>query len=311
MLIPINTFAASPPAHIQIQNNSRFTVINERIIDKTTVLDTLSLGDTIIKIVGRPGSVSIEKSDNGVSFKVETNRPKTLADAHSNTRTAVQNLIELGMSPADAKAQFGDMDTLNASSAEAFTDTPIDTSLPATVSTTVPYAAPCYSVSTASGVVTGRGCDTIFLTSAVGSDWYFKSKYKFTASSSMDLSLQCILFGGPYSYLCPWRLVDMAWALSWASGNSIIDWEPYTTIYEPKCGSVSLSGFGISVGGTLCPDKLSPWDWASYRSGAEWKGTEKGTDYEAVLGIQEIHSPPSAPVSYSTIYQMVAMRLPT
>jgi hypothetical protein len=110
-----------------------------------------------------------------------SSRPKSTSDYtayHDSGRTVVGDLVALGMPLADAIAQFGDTETMEGTSAPASSTSPTQqiataprtatapraaTVFAATVSSTVPYATQCASVSYNSGKLTGYGCSTLYL----------------------------------------------------------------------------------------------------------------------------------------------------
>jgi hypothetical protein len=157
----------------------------------------------------------------------------------------------------------------------------------------VPWDTQCADLNYASGKITGRGCSTIYLTKATGSDFWFETKYKITASSS-DTSL------------FPVRVKGLGWKLTWNHpNNAVTDWEPHTTIYGTSgCGEVTLSGVVLMLRINLCPTKLVPWDVTALSSGAKWVGVEKDNDPVGAGGVQQDHNPPAATTTshYSTLY---------
>jgi hypothetical protein len=210
----------------------------------------------------------------------------------------------------EAREQFGDMEVADEAAAAATRQLAsatlgreaLEALAAPTPSTTKPYDTQCASVSYQNGLIEGYGCSTIFLVAASGTDWWFNNKYKFSARSKDPSNWLC--FPGT----CPWRLFEVGWSLGWAANNVLYDWEPTATVKHSSCGNVSLGasfhGFGISVSGPVCPERLQPWNMASRRSGAEWIGIEQGTAWLAAFGIQGIHSPPGAAASYNSPFSL-------
>jgi hypothetical protein len=147
----------------------------------------------------------------------------------------------------------------------------------------------CADVNAHGGKIVGRGCSTLFLVTQNGSDWWFNNKYKLSVHSTDT------------SFPFPLRLILAAWDIRWASGNVVYDWDPDSDVPVGSCATVTASiseRGGISISGTVCPNNLGVWTLDSRRSGAQWTGTEKGTQWEVALGVQAVHSPPGAPASY-------------
>ncbi len=160
------------------------------------------------------------------------------------------------------------------------------------MSTTTPYATECYNASAASGKISGYGCTTYYLVAANGGDWWFNDKFKFSAHST-DTSL------------FPVRLKQVAWKVSWGTNNVVYDWDPATTQSVGSCltltesaSSGTVPAIGISISAPICPNSLGLWTLSSRVSGAIWKGAEHDTGYDAAIGVQSVHNPPTAGVSY-------------
>ena len=134
-------------------------------------------------------------------------------------------------------------------------------------------------------------CSTLFVVTQNGSDWWFNNKYKLSVHSTDT------------SFPFPLRLILAAWDIRWASGNLVYDWDPDSDVPVGSCTTVTASisdRGGISISGTVCPNNLGVFTLDSRRSGAQWTGTEKGTQWEVALGVQAVHSPPGAPASYAS-----------
>jgi hypothetical protein len=268
-----------------------------------------------IRIIGSPGSTLGARRLNdratgriGVALELAASRPKRPADADAyarSGRTVVGDLIALGMPEAEARRQFGDMDELDPGAADqtglvasAVAMPPAARVSQAAASSTTPYDTQCASISYQGGSIEGYGCSTLYLVAASGGDWWFNSKFKFSARSKDPTNIFCV------PGTCPWRLLEVGWSLGWVSGNVVYDWDPSATLSRKSCSSVSIGasyhGYGISISGTICPDRLQPWNLTSRQSGAEWLGLEQGTAWESAIGIQGVHSPPGAAASYSS-----------
>jgi hypothetical protein len=209
------------------------------------------------------------------------------------------------MPRAQALHEFGDMDTpsggpsggsIDGRQVATLSATPPRAQFVPAVSATTPYDTLCSSVSYDSGKISGYGCSTLYLVAASGGDWWFDNKYKFSVHSSDG------------SIWRPQRLFEVGWSLSWATNNVVYDWEPEATINRNDCGSLRLGlaakGASVLVEAPVCPSRLSPWNLAATKSGSVWQGIEKGQDYEAAIGVQAVHSPPSAAASYESPFKL-------
>ncbi len=301
-----------------------FVPVAEAVTREGAVIDTFRSGEVTFRVLGSPGSsvTAVRTGDPstgraGVAIELATTRPKRLDDAGAyarSGRTVVGDLVALGMPEDEARRQFGDMDTLDAEAAREarlLASTSLDAETMAllsapTPSSTTPYDTQCASVSYQNGLIEGFGCSTLYLVAAANGDWWFNNKYKFSARSKDPTNWFC--FPGT----CPWRLVVVGWSLGWATNNVVYDWDPSATLNQKECTSISIGGSfhgaGISISGTICPDVLQPWNLSARRSGAEWRGVERGTAWEAAIGIQALHSPPNAAVSYSSPFELIWAR---
>lgn len=252
-----------------------------------TSLQVAHRGQVVVRTLARDGSVvsvrhAAPQAGKGgtVRITMRTTRPKTSRDAAAyrrGGRTVVGDLTALGMPPAEARRQFGDMETMAASAA-------------------VPYDTQCAAINVADGKITGYGCATFFLVRQDGADWWLHTKMKVSAHSSDE------------SWFSPKRLTQLGWRVSWAGGNVLYDWDPYSTRPVGECVTLTVkssSPFGdVSVAGNICPESLGPWSVTKARSGGIWNGMERGIDYEGALATQAVHSPPGAPVSYQSAWTL-------
>ena len=261
-------------------------------------LGTAVRGGAEVRTLARDGSVvaahhapPARGQRGSVTVSMKTTRPKTARDASAYRRvgrSVVGDLVALGMSPAEARRQFGDMESL------ALNQPRIPTS--GGTSTVTPYDTQCAAISVADGKITGYGCATFFLVRQAGTDWWLTSKMKVSAHSSDE------------SWFSPKRLTQLGWRVAWGSGNTLYDWDPYSTRSIGQCVTLTVkssSPFGdVSVQGNICPESLGPWSVTTARSGGIWNGMERGTDYEGALATQAVHSPPGAPVSYQSAWTL-------
>lgn len=311
--------AASPTTHGQIAlapgANGGLAFSSEQITASGAVIDTFSSTAATLRVIGTPGSsVAFNQStDSKTSSTTATvdliaaARPKTAADQNryaASGRSTVKDLIALGMPADEARAQFGDMDVMDSAPATSSLTGQIASAAgnrppaPAqlAVSTTTPWDTQCASLSYASGKITGYGCSTLYLVAASGSDWWFNSKYKLSAHSTDT------------SFLYPLRLAQVGWGLHWATNNVVYDWDPAGVINRSSCSSLSIigsyHGFSISISAPVCPTKIDAWNLSSLSSGSVWTGLESGNDYEAAIGTQGDHNPPTASTTHDSPFTL-------
>ena len=319
--------ASRPPGPVttgfKLVDSPGFAASSEVRHASGAVIDTFVSTDSTVRVIGWAGSkVKITKTHDNksgrstVTVDMRTSRPKTLEDAgryKESGRSAVKDLVSLGVDPDFAQREFGDMDVMDPATAAAPVEmastreyTVDEIRAAATASSTTPYDTQCATVSTGGGEITGQGCSTLFQVAIPkAGDWWFNNKYKFSAHSTEAASIGCIVT----HVGCPWRIFELGWSLQWASGgNQVYDWDPSSTINKSKCSSTTISaeykGFKISYTTDICPDKIQPWNLTGTRSGSEWLGLEQGTAWEATIGLQALHSPPGAPASYSSPFSV-------
>jgi hypothetical protein len=258
-------------------------------------------GQVVVRTLTRNGSVvAVRQVAGAIGITMKTTRPKSAPDAAAYRRagrSVVGDLVALGMPAAEARRQFGDMDTLTTAtpaSSQSLARPNVPTAGGA--STVTPYDTQCAAINVAEGKITGYGCATFFLVRQDGADWWLHTKMKVTAHSSDE------------SWFSPKRLTQLGWRVSWATGNTLYDWDPYSTRPVGECITLTVkssSPFGdVSVAGNVCPESLGPWSVTTARSGGIWNGMERGIDYEGALATQAVHSPPGAPVSYQSAWTL-------
>jgi hypothetical protein len=258
---------------------------------------TIRSGDATLRVIASPGSAlslsSSPATNRGpvtLTMSMSTRRPKTARDAtayQDSGRSAIGDLVALGMPRADAEREFGDM-------AAAQSDSAVQSSLaPAAVT---PYDTQCASIDVAEGKITGYGCATFYLVHQDGNDWWLTTKMKVSAHSNDE------------SWFSPKRLTQLGWRVTWGSGNVLYDWDPYSTRPVGSCLTMTVKSSSpwadVSVQGTVCPNSLGPWAVTTARSGGIWDGSERGTDYEGALATQAVHSPPGVPLAYQSAWML-------
>jgi hypothetical protein len=308
--------AASPAAanaSVKVSGNGNFHLEREENLRDGRVVGHFRSPEGTVDTIGRPGmNVTINVTDTTsaaepnkrhgsieISFQSPDVDKSAPGAAESHAPSAVASLIALGVDPAIAKRDFAAFDSPQPS-AKAITATLASVRTPSTqptptkdVSSTVPWDIQCANLSYASGKITGRGCSSLYLISASGTDYWFQSKYQITASSS-DTSL------------FPVRVKGLGWRLQWAStNNNVYEWEPHTTTYgTDACNSVWFNAEVIGISIALCRVKEIPWSVSQVSSGALWSGTEKDTDPVGAGGVQSNHNPPSASTSHSSTFSL-------
>jgi hypothetical protein len=314
-LVSAGAWGASPSSirtSIALVNADGFEPVSEEVIAANTVVDTFASADSTIRVIGRPGSVaavSMGPAATGAApnpqVRLSARRPKTAADARAyadSGRSVVGDLVALGMPRDEAVREFGDMETVDgrnrylADARDSLAVARLGSSSPAgqasqLASATTPYDVLCVDINAHGGKIVGRGCSTLFLVVQNGTDWWFNNKYKLSVHSTDT------------SFPFPLRLILAAWEIRWAAGNVVYDWDPTNEVPVGSCTTVTASisdRGGISVSGTVCPNVLDIWTLSGTRSGAQWTGTERGTQWEVAIGVQAVHSPPGAPASYAS-----------
>jgi hypothetical protein len=273
-----------------------------------TKLEVARSGAAVVRTLARDGSIVRVRhaapqggSPGAVTVDMKTTRAKTARDAAAYRRagrSVVGDLVALGMPAAEARRQFGDMETLDAAAAppSGRLSQPSAPAAAAAAAAITPYDTQCAAIDLAGGKITGYGCATFYLVRQSGADWWLTTKMKVSAHSSDE------------SWFYPKRLTQLGWRVSWGNGNTLYDWDPYSTRSVGQCLKLtvrSTSPYGdVSVQGNICPESLGPWSVTTARSGGIWNGLERGTDYEGALATQAVHSPPGVPVSYQSAWTL-------
>jgi hypothetical protein len=293
---------SSGPPPVRLEAGTGFAAAGQHVTSDGTAVASFSSGRATISVAGRPGtSVSIQEAPGALKMSMSTTRPKTARDAtayRDSGRSLIGDLAALGMPRDEAMREFGDLATLEGdesvtSSQQVSPPYPRAATQPAA---TTPYDTQCASINVAEGKITGYGCATFFLVHRDGADWWLTTKMKISAHSNDE------------SWFSPKRLTQLGWRVTWAAGNVLYDWDPYSTRPVGSCVTMTVkssSPWGdVSVQGNICPDSLGPWSVTTARSGGIWNGMERGTDWEGALATQAVHSPPGAPVAYQSAWTL-------
>lgn len=288
-----------------------------KVLTDGRVIDTFRRGEVEVRTIGAAAVASMpvnvvslgsDQSGPHGSFSIGSvggsfAKSSVGTAAGSGSTSAVDNLIALGVDPAIARRDFGDFDKPNGVASSDVTlasykaPPPTPEVAPAvTPSSTVPYQTRCYYWNgVANGTIYGQGCSSVYVISASGGDWYLQNKFKATAWSTDT------------GFFFPVRLKTLSGDISWVSGNNVYDWDPSGPLYQNSCGNVTfgLAMVGeVSVTVELCPNKIVVNNLNSTSSGAKWVGNEVDNDPEGVAGWQEVHSPASAPATWSTGFSL-------
>lgn len=303
--------AAAPsaaPALLRLQAGTDFVAAEQHTTAGGAAVATFASEGATIKVVARPGSsVSIQETapaagrPGTLRMSMRTSRPKTLRDAtayRDSGRSVIGDLVALGMPRDEAVRQFGDFATLGGN--EALVSRQLVSLAGASAApqpaAVTPYDTQCAAINVAEGKITGYGCATFYLVHVDGDDWWLTTKMKISAHSNDE------------SWFSPKRLTKLGWRVSWAAGNVLYDWDPYSTRPVGSCQTLTVKSSSpwaeVSVQGNICPDSLGPWSVTTARSGGIWNGMERGTDWEGALATQAVHSPPGAPVAYQSAWTL-------
>jgi hypothetical protein len=304
------------PAPVTLALAKGFAGAGQRVTPEGAAVAKIRSADTSIAVLAKPGSsLSVESTKpegsrrRTFTISMSTTRPKTTRDAtayRDSGRSVIGDLVALGMAPADAEREFGDLATMDGDAAVVsrqlitFADAPLGTRAGArrasSTTAVTPYDAQCASINVAEGKITGYGCSTFYLVHQDGDDWWLTTKMKVSAHSSDE------------SWFSPKRLTQLGWRASWSAGNVLYDWDPYSTRPVGNCLTMTVKSSSpwadVSVQGTVCPDSLGPWTVTTGRSGGIWDGMEHGTDYEGALATQAVHSPPGIALAYQSAWTL-------
>jgi hypothetical protein len=312
-------------ALVTLDEANGFVAVGELVTAHGAVVATFRSETATVAVIGGRGSaVSFQPTapaagrPGTLQLSMSAKRPKTAKDAtayRDSGRTLIGDLVALGMPRDEAERQFGDLATLDGNgngngngsgSGNADGDGSAVTSRQLLTVASAPQAAPaasgtpydtqCASIKVAGGKITGYGCSTFFLVHQSGSDWWLMTKMKVSAHSNDE------------SWFSPKRLTQLGWRITWAAGNVLHDWDPYSTQPVGTCVTLTVKSSSpwadVSVQGNVCPNSLGPWAVTTARSGGIWNGMERGTDYEGALATQAVHSPPGAAAAYQSAWTL-------
>jgi hypothetical protein len=297
---------------IRIDQANGFAPVGERLTADGAVVATFRSETATVSVIGGRGSaVSFERTapvpgrPGTLQLSMSAKRPKTAADAtayRDSGRTLIGDLVALGMPRDEAEREFGDLATLDGGGSAATSKqllTVADAASPSRAAPAAggtPYDTQCASINVGGGKITGYGCSTFFLVHQSGSDWWLMTKMKVSAHSSDE------------SWFSPKRLTQLGWRITWAAGNVLHDWDPYSTQPVGSCVTLTVKSSSpwadVSVQGNVCPNSLGPWAVTTARSGGIWNGMERGTDYEGALATQAVHSPPGVAVAFQSAWTL-------
>ena len=132
---------------------------------------------------------------------------------------------------------------------------------------------------------------------ANGGDWWLETHYYVSVSM-------------PGQY-CDWlscanNFEGLAWWVTWAANNVVVDWDPKDVKPFSSCQSIgwSVSAHGVGINGSWdpCPNTAGLYKLSSLSSGTGWWGKDQSANYHSAEGAQVVHSPSNANFSYSSKY---------
>ena len=282
---PSTATARSQTASVQIVGDSHGLVFtSESSTGHGTIVDTFSSPNGTLKVVGTPGvkvSVAIQPDivlpDGHHGFMLSSEED---IHAPSKVRSVVDDLVDLGIPPAQALKEAGQ-------NATTTTVTPMASHLQQ-------WSGVCYDYSqySSDGHFWSHGCGYSYIDwhdPANSAHWGLSSNYLISAKNNWS------------------DLRGVYWRMQWPSGNMITDWEPYTTTYTSgSCGSKTFSvdlkitvppldlGIAESYTQDLCPNWYGPWQpngAPSTSSGAGWHGDVAHGIVMGAKGAQSIDNP--------------------
>ena len=298
--------APAAKAHISISGDPHGYVLrSEKATQHGTYVATFASADSTIAVVGSAGTtvffggiVDLPNGNHGIEFGTEESVDKT--SPVRGKGSVADALTDLGVPSSEAK-KFAATSSAGQPTTQAL----------AAASSRVTHlwqnSQVCYTY-TGTPSFYGYGCGTSWVDWQDPRNlahWGLTSQYKFTAAGT-----------GWY------RLKGACWRMEWSSGNTITDWEPYSTSYastncstqsfsiELKVGVPPFVSYGIaeSYSQQICPEYYGPWIKSSFdprrTSGAKWYNS-KGVDNNigmGVAGAQSVDNPAEASAAVKNYY---------
>jgi hypothetical protein len=231
-------------------------------------------GETV-KVAAPAGSTVIVAQTGGRSASALVRTPaqskrgtslKSLATAYAAAgKSVVQDAMAVGYSSAEAQALAGGV-------RPAFKPGDI-------------ISSPCASVTGDGGDAWGRACDVQkMMQDNGGGNWYVGDQVTGSADNSWN-SL--------------YDITGLAADVNYGSGNSIIQWQPNSTVSTGSCTtrgySLNYNYVNVSTSSTICPDRMDPDGPSNTRFGGHWSGCDKwGSDTEGVNSVDVVSDPSNA-----------------
>ena len=230
-------------------------------------------GETV-KVAAPAGSTVVVAQPDGKSASAMVRTPaqskqgtslKSLAAAYAAAgKSVVQDAMAVGYTQAEAEALVGGVHP-------AYSPGDI-------------ISSPCASVTGDGGDAWGRACDVQkMMQDNGGGNWYVGDQ---VTGSGNDTNGRNSLSG-------------LAADVNYGSGNSIIQWQPNSTVSTGSCTtrgySLSYNYVNVSTSSTVCPDRMDPDGPSNTRFGGHWSGCDRwGADTEGVNSVDVVWNPSSA-----------------
>lgn len=297
-LMPSPAIAAQPagPSAHTLKPGSGFARLAERANADGTVTTTYGRGAARVVVSGFPG-LTVTITPNGVATAaapIDKLSPSAALDAISRYaaagRSVERDAIAVGV-PADKARKYHS----SASSQRIYAMSPLAPQLgvsdvPLAYTSGQTIQSWCSQVSSSSGKTTTTGCYEEVMDQDNGNgDWYVIDKVTESGHSTDT------------NFWFPERLSGIYEKVYFGANNSLVTWNPTTTTPTNPCmtltfGVTGQSGFSASVSQQVCPNSQGPWvvQGSPAAFGTQWSGHENGNDWEGNLGIDKVHSPPSA-----------------
>ena len=259
------TLATAVPGMVlqeSVLNTEGTATARWRAPDGTTVSVSGMPGATVrlTSVPGKHGGVSVQVSTPGINKNNAAAVSNQLKAFAGGARSIYADALSTGMSPAQALS-------ISRNVRPAVT---IENSLCINLNADI-HSGNAYA--------TEHFCDIQYLDQANGGDWYLSDTM---TGTGRDIY---------------WSLTQMKGTNYYGSGNSVVNWDPSSTIYRNSCGNVTFTiTYGVvSVSSTadLCPNTIDPWiDGKGPGFGEIWNGHTH--EYVGLNPVDVIHDPPGA-----------------
>jgi len=259
--------SATPYMSHHLVEAAGFSPLNETRNSDGTVTDTWAKGLARVTVSGLPG-LDVAILPNGVSVTASTDKsraPSQIVAAYAAAKRSPAN---------DLNAVGG---VANGASAPSLIRSAASI-----------YNSWCTSVTSADGHVYTQACDLQFLDVNRGNgDWYLADEAQASGRSNDT------------SFWFPDRLTSVGEYLSYGVNNTIVQWSPGVTQYEPSsCATATVgytssqTGVNFSISKSICASYFGPWNQTLRAFGTAWHGREPQANwYEGTISVDEDHNP--------------------